>query len=260
MELGALVRDQLGDDKRAIPIFERVLEIDADNIDALQAVAALYDKTGNHQRLAYANEKLLEKTEDSDERRVLILQIAALYETHLGDPRRGLRVVPARLRREPRRRGAQGRRPGGRPPRPVRGADPDLRGARARGPRSRSSSWRPRSRSRSSARTSCGDPARAFVDPRRGAARRSGGAGAAAQPRAAGRGDRELARPARRLRARRPGPHRGRRAGRAPAAARRGARAEDERHLGRARRDAAQLRARARQRRRPRRRSCASRG
>jgi tetratricopeptide (TPR) repeat protein len=89
MELGALVRDQLGDDKRAIPIFERVLEIDPDNMDALAAVAALYDKTGNHQRLAYANEKLLEKTEDSDERRVLILQIAALYETHLGDARRG---------------------------------------------------------------------------------------------------------------------------------------------------------------------------
>jgi tetratricopeptide (TPR) repeat protein len=89
MELGALVRDQLGDDKRAIPIFERVLEIDPENMEALGAVAALYEKTGNHQRLAYANEKLLEKTEDSDERRVLILQIASLYETHLGDARRG---------------------------------------------------------------------------------------------------------------------------------------------------------------------------
>ncbi len=89
MELGALVRDQLGDEKRAIPIFERVLEIEPDNLDALQAVASLYDKTGNHQRLAFANEKLLERTEDADERRVLILQIAGLYETLLEEPRRG---------------------------------------------------------------------------------------------------------------------------------------------------------------------------
>ncbi len=89
LELGALVRDRLEDDRRAISIFERVLEMDPENLEALQAVAALYENTGNHQRLAYADEKLLEKTDDADERRVLILQIAGLYEKHLGDPRRG---------------------------------------------------------------------------------------------------------------------------------------------------------------------------
>ena len=61
MELGALVRDKLGDDKKAITIFERVLEMDADNMDALHAVADLYVKIGDHQRLAYADEKLLER-------------------------------------------------------------------------------------------------------------------------------------------------------------------------------------------------------
>ena len=89
MELGALVRDKLGDDKKAITIFERVLEMDADNMDALHAVADLYVKIGDHQRLAYADEKLLERESDPDERRVLMLQIAALYETHLEDPARG---------------------------------------------------------------------------------------------------------------------------------------------------------------------------
>jgi tetratricopeptide (TPR) repeat protein len=88
MELGALVRDKLADDKKAITIFERVLEMDADNMDALHAVADLYAKIGDHQRLAYADEKLLERESDPDERRVLMLQIATLYETHLDDPSR----------------------------------------------------------------------------------------------------------------------------------------------------------------------------
>jgi tetratricopeptide (TPR) repeat protein len=89
MELGALVRDKLGDDKKAISIFERVLEMDADNMDALHAAADLYVKTGDHQRLAFADEKLLERESDPDERRVLMLQIAALYENHLDDAARG---------------------------------------------------------------------------------------------------------------------------------------------------------------------------
>src|SRR6185369_13796223 len=88
MELGALVRDKLGDDKKAITIFERVLEMDAENIDALHAVADLYVKTGDHQRLAFADEKLLERESDPDERRVLMLQIATLYEKHLDDAAR----------------------------------------------------------------------------------------------------------------------------------------------------------------------------
>ena len=44
MELGELVRDKLGDDKKAITIFERVLEMDADNLEALHAVADLYSQ------------------------------------------------------------------------------------------------------------------------------------------------------------------------------------------------------------------------
>jgi len=89
MELGSLVRDRLGDDKKAITIFERVLEMDADNMDALHAAADLYVKIGDHQRLAFADEKLLERESDPDERRVLMLQIAGLYENHLDDAARG---------------------------------------------------------------------------------------------------------------------------------------------------------------------------
>jgi golgin subfamily B member 1 len=89
MELAELIRDKLGDDRKAISIYERVLEIDPDDLQALQAVAGLYGKTGNYQRLAYADEKLLERAEDPEARRTLLLQIAEIYETHLDDPGRG---------------------------------------------------------------------------------------------------------------------------------------------------------------------------
>jgi tetratricopeptide (TPR) repeat protein len=87
LELGVIWRDRLGDDRKAISAFERVLEIDGDNLEALQALAALYGKTGNHQRLAYTDEKLLEQTEAPAARRQLMLEIAKLYEDQLADAR-----------------------------------------------------------------------------------------------------------------------------------------------------------------------------
>src|SRR5262249_32181115 len=76
-----------GDQKKAVAAFERVLEIDADNLEAMQALAALYAATGNHQRLVFTDEKLLERAQDPAERRRLILEVAALYEDHLHEPR-----------------------------------------------------------------------------------------------------------------------------------------------------------------------------
>jgi tetratricopeptide (TPR) repeat protein len=89
MEFAALVRDRLGDDRKAISIYERVLEIDPENLVALEAVAGLYGTTGNYQRLAYANEKLLERIEEPTARRKLLVQIGEIYENHLDEPRRG---------------------------------------------------------------------------------------------------------------------------------------------------------------------------
>jgi tetratricopeptide (TPR) repeat protein len=85
LEVGVLWRDRLGDEKKAITSFERVLEIDGDNLDALQALAALYAKAGNHQRLAYTDEKLLDQTQELPARRQLMLEIAKLYEDQLSD-------------------------------------------------------------------------------------------------------------------------------------------------------------------------------
>ena len=87
LELGSLWRDRLGDQKKAITAFERVLEIDADNAEALQSLAALYAETGNYQRLAFTHEKLLDQTAEPAARRQLMLEIAGLYEGQLDDPR-----------------------------------------------------------------------------------------------------------------------------------------------------------------------------
>jgi tetratricopeptide (TPR) repeat protein len=88
LALGDLARLRLGDDRKAISIYERVLEIDPGNTPALTAAAALYLKTGNYQRLAFADEKLLEQVAEPVERRRIYLEIAALYEDHLDDPLR----------------------------------------------------------------------------------------------------------------------------------------------------------------------------
>jgi tetratricopeptide (TPR) repeat protein len=86
LEVGMLWRDRLGDERKAITAFERVMEIDGDNLEALTALAALYATTGNHQRLAYTDEKLLEQMQDPPARRQLMLEIAKINEDHLSDP------------------------------------------------------------------------------------------------------------------------------------------------------------------------------
>ncbi|HVU50723.1 MAG TPA: hypothetical protein VHL80_08545, partial [Polyangia bacterium] len=85
LEVGVLWRDRLGDERKAIAAFERVMEIDGDNPEALGALKALYGATGNHQRLAYTDEKLLDQTQEPAARRQLMLEIAKIYEDQLVD-------------------------------------------------------------------------------------------------------------------------------------------------------------------------------
>ena len=87
LELGMLWRDRLRDGKKAIAAFERVLEIDPDNLEALRALAPLYQATQNFERLILTQEKLLDQTEDPVVRRPLILEIARLAEDELAEPR-----------------------------------------------------------------------------------------------------------------------------------------------------------------------------
>ena len=87
LELALIWRDRLRDAKKATAAFERVLEIDPDNLEALRALAPLYQSAQNFERLIFTQEKLLDQTEDPAARRPLILEIARLCEEELAEPR-----------------------------------------------------------------------------------------------------------------------------------------------------------------------------
>lgn len=85
LELGALVRDHLRDEHRAIAAFERALEIDPRSLEAMRALAPLYESTRDWQRLIGLSERILEQTEDQDDRFALMQEIAEIAEQHLQD-------------------------------------------------------------------------------------------------------------------------------------------------------------------------------
>lgn len=87
LEIAAIWRDRLSDQKKAITAYERVLEIQQNQIDALKALAPLYAAAGDSERLIVTDEKLLNQTEDPAERRRLMFEIARTCEEQMNEPR-----------------------------------------------------------------------------------------------------------------------------------------------------------------------------
>jgi tetratricopeptide (TPR) repeat protein len=87
LQIGELLRDHLGDPRRAISAFERAIEIDPQNQGGLQALASLYAEAGQWQRLMATSEKLLElaPAEDRALRRRLLYEMAETAASKLGD-------------------------------------------------------------------------------------------------------------------------------------------------------------------------------
>ena len=113
MELAALIRDKLGDDRKAIAIYERVLEIDPDDLaGAAGGRRASTARPGTTSGSPTPTRSCSSGRKIPDARRTLLLQIADIYETHLDDAAPRVRVVPARLSGEPHRREPAARRSG----------------------------------------------------------------------------------------------------------------------------------------------------
>jgi golgin subfamily B member 1 len=87
LEIGMLWRDKLQDPPRAMTAFERVIELDPNNAEALYALAPLYAMSGDSERLVFTDERLLQQAEQASERRRLMFEIAETQETALGEPR-----------------------------------------------------------------------------------------------------------------------------------------------------------------------------
>jgi len=88
----ALYRDRLQDAKKAIGAFERVVEIEPEQSDALAALASLYAETKDGEAFIATAEKVLRKTEDATQRRRLLFEMAGAAETMLGEPRRAFEL------------------------------------------------------------------------------------------------------------------------------------------------------------------------
>jgi len=86
LEIGAIWRDRLNDDRKAIAAYERVLELDPTQLDALQALAALYATTNEPEKLIAIDERLLALTAEPEERERLVLQIAEVAEQRMHQP------------------------------------------------------------------------------------------------------------------------------------------------------------------------------
>ena len=92
LEIGCLYRDHLQDAKKAINAFERVVEIEPEQSDALAALAPLYAETNDGEAFIGTAEKLLRQTEDITQRRRLLFDMAEAADSMLDEPRRAFEI------------------------------------------------------------------------------------------------------------------------------------------------------------------------
>lgn len=88
LEIGWLCREKLADARKAVRAFEQVLEMDAEQTDALEALAELYTEARDGERLITVQEKQLGLTKEPEARRKLMFAMADAAEHMLKEPRR----------------------------------------------------------------------------------------------------------------------------------------------------------------------------
>lgn len=103
LELGAIARERLDDDERAINAYERILSVDAGHERAGKELESLYT---DHKRWEDLIALLLDRAsrhEDPKERVEALMSVAHLYEMKIGDGRDAFLVWLTVFRREPER-------------------------------------------------------------------------------------------------------------------------------------------------------------
>ncbi|HEU4615599.1 MAG TPA: hypothetical protein VFS15_26070, partial [Kofleriaceae bacterium] len=100
LEIGFICRDRLGNPTRALQAFKRVLELDADQEEALASAADLLAKLGRWKEHVAMLEHVLQRVprrevsdapEHAEQRRSLVQRIAAATADKLGDPKGAFR-------------------------------------------------------------------------------------------------------------------------------------------------------------------------
>ncbi len=100
LEIGFICRDRLGNPTRALQAFKRVLELDADQEEALASAADLLAKLGRwkehvamleRQLARVPSREMSDAPEHAEQRRNIVQRIAAAIAEKLGDPRGAFR-------------------------------------------------------------------------------------------------------------------------------------------------------------------------
>jgi len=91
-QVGAVFERELNDVKRAIDTYQRILELDPDDLTALSRLDVLYQAAGNWSELLNVLTHEAELTQDPVESVSFQYRIAELYERHLGDVERAVEL------------------------------------------------------------------------------------------------------------------------------------------------------------------------
>jgi len=86
LEIGRVFRDFLGAPDTALSFFNRVLQLDEYNRDALAAAEAAWRETGAHDQLILVYEKQLAIALDAAERQAILFNLVAVWRDQVGAP------------------------------------------------------------------------------------------------------------------------------------------------------------------------------
>jgi golgin subfamily B member 1 len=99
--IAVLYEDALKLREQAVRAWENVLEIDPNESEALESLAQLHLAAGAFRELAGVYARKIELTERADERRMLFLQSARIYEENLSEPDAAIEQLRALLAETP---------------------------------------------------------------------------------------------------------------------------------------------------------------
>ena len=85
LRAAVVVETRVGDPRRAIGAYQRLLEEDDHDLDALRALARLYELTRGWDELLAVSRRELEATEEPEQRGLILFRIGSILETHRHD-------------------------------------------------------------------------------------------------------------------------------------------------------------------------------
>jgi tetratricopeptide (TPR) repeat protein len=101
-QVGAVYERELGDVDKSIDTYQRILELDPDDLQALSRLDVLYERAQNWPELLNVLTREAEMTADANEGISFQYRIAELYEKRLGDVTRSIELYREILQQDPR--------------------------------------------------------------------------------------------------------------------------------------------------------------